>query len=241
MGWRGGRGELRYTGRMLNFAAPPLFDEVVQTRRSVRGFSARPVPAQVIREALELAQRSPSNCNAQPWRVVIATGERCERLRARLLEAFDAGEAVDEHPTPRFEAEYRHRQVACAAELYGKMGVAREDKPGRRSAERRNFELFDAPQVAIVTMDARFGVGVGVDVGCWVQTFLLSLWARGVGACAQASLRAYGELVRKEVGLDQGQRVLCSISFGYEDESMPANQARMSRVPVDECVRWLDA
>jgi nitroreductase len=215
------------------------FEAVVRARRSTRGFTSRPVPESVVRAALELAQQSPSNCNAQPWRVVIATGERCRRLRARLLAAFDGNRPVDEVTTPRFEAEYRTRQVACAVELYGKMGVARGDRAARTRAERRNFELFDAPAVAIVCMKREFGVGVALDVGCWLQSFLLALTAFDVQSCPQASLRAYGTLVGEELGIDPSLQVLCGVSFGYGDESVAANAARMGRSPVDECVTLL--
>lgn len=217
------------------------FDVVVRTRRSTRGFTSRPVPESVVRAALELAQQSPSNCNAQPWRVFVATGERCSRLRTRLLEAFDANRPRDEVTTPRFDAEHRARQIACAVELYGKMGVARGDRSARTRGERRNFELFDAPAVAIVCMRHEFGVGVAIDVGCWLQTFLLALTAFGVQSCPQASLRAYGTLVKEELGIDPSLQVLCGVSFGYADESVAANAARMGRSSVDECVTLLGA
>ena len=51
------------------------FDEAVRARRSVRGYRPDPVPESVLRECLELAQLTPSNCNVQPWRVYIASGE----------------------------------------------------------------------------------------------------------------------------------------------------------------------
>lgn len=216
------------------------FDTVVRTRRSVRGFSRREVPLELVREALELAQHSPSNCNAQPWRVFIASGARREALRERLLEAYDGGTPAEDSPTPRFEAELRKRQIACAVELYGKMGVARDDRPGRRDAERRNYALFDAPHVAIVCMDAQFGVGVALDVGCWLQSFLLALWSRGVAACPQAALRAYGETIKAELGIPSELRVLCGVSFGFEDASVPANQARMGRAAWQECITLVE-
>lgn len=216
------------------------FDTVTRTRHSVRGFSKREVPRATIDEALSLAQCSPSNCNAQPWHVTVVRGPRCDRLRQRLVAAFDAGTEVDENATPAFTGELRSRQIACAVELYGKMGVARGDREGRRDAERRNFELFGAPQVAIVCMNEEFSVGVALDVGCWLQTFLLALWSRGVAACPQAALRCYGTLIKDELGIAPGLRVLCGVSFGYEDETVPANAARMPRTPIAEAVTFLD-
>jgi len=55
-------------------------DETIRERRSVQGFlSDRPVPRHVICEALELAQRAPSNCNVQP-------GERSSRRELAVID-----------------------------------------------------------------------------------------------------------------------------------------------------------
>lgn len=49
------------------------FEQLVQMRRSVRNFSPRPVPDDVISQAVRMAQQSPSDCNRQPWRVHVYT------------------------------------------------------------------------------------------------------------------------------------------------------------------------
>jgi nitroreductase len=61
-------------------------DQTIRERRSVRGFLPNPVPREVLEEVLGLAQHAPSNCNVQPWRVYIASGNTLERLRAALLQ-----------------------------------------------------------------------------------------------------------------------------------------------------------
>ena len=220
----------------------PDFDAIVRERRCVRGFDAeRPVPREVIREVFQLAQHAPSNCNVQPWRVVIASGATRDRLKERLCAAFDSGDMGDpEDPIDTFPDDYRRLQVACAVEMYGKMGVARGDWQGRMAALRRNFELFDAPHVAVVGMDKRFGVGVAVDVGIYVQTVLLSLWSRGIGSCPQAALRQYPDIVRETLGIPESTRLLCGIAFGYEDPDVPANGTRQPREPLENNVQFLD-
>ncbi len=61
-------------------------DVAIHARRSVRGFDPdRRVPEATLREALELAQRAPSNCNVQPWRVWVAQGRPLESLRQGLV------------------------------------------------------------------------------------------------------------------------------------------------------------
>lgn len=209
------------------------FDEAVRLRRSVRGFKPTPVSEDVIDACLSLAQLSPSNCNVQPWRVYLASGEARDRVRNGMLSAFTEGRYEEmEHPIDAFAGEYRKRQVACAVEMYGKMGIERDDKQGRVDAHARNFALFDAPHVAIVCMDRSFGIGVALDVGMWVQTFMLALTSRGVSSCPQAALRAYSGLLQAELGIPDNELVLCGVSFGYEDESVPVNACRQPRDPI---------
>ena len=67
------------------------FRDVVRARRSVRGFHPNAVPVQILREVLADAQRTPSNCNTQPWNVHIVSGRTREQLSTALLNAEAAG------------------------------------------------------------------------------------------------------------------------------------------------------
>src|SRR3546814_15345192 len=60
----------------------------------------------------------------------------------------------------------------------------------------RNFVLFDAPHVAIVTSRRELGVYGAVDCGAYVGTFLLAAQAHGVAAIPQAALAARSPTVR---------------------------------------------
>jgi hypothetical protein len=213
------------------------FDEVLSGRRSIRAFDpSRSVPISVLREVLELAQQAPSNCNAQPWRVFVAAGEHCERLRNRLYAAASNGAPVEEETTPAFVGGYRKLQIACAVELYRQIGVAREDISGRQRAAWRNFQFFDAPHVAVICMHRDFGLNVALDVGAYLQSFLLALQARGIGSCAQASLRSYANLIKSELGIPDELRVLCGVSFGYPVPDAPANRVHQARAPLSDNV-----
>lgn len=46
-----------------------VFDSLMKTRRSVRHYTDRVIPEDLITRCVELAQLSPSACNRQPWRV----------------------------------------------------------------------------------------------------------------------------------------------------------------------------
>jgi nitroreductase len=212
-------------------------DQIIAARRSVRGYRPEPVSDDILHEVLTLAQRAPSNCNVQPWRVYIASGPVLQSLRAALVAAATAGHAeAMSSSIDTFFGPYREKQVACAVELYGRMGIAREDRVGRQKAMLRNFEFFDAPHVAYVCMAKSFGIGVALDVGMYVQTLMLAMQSRGIGSCAQAALRAFPEVAAAHLGIPEDEQVLCGISFGYEDPAVPANQTRQPRDPVESNV-----
>jgi nitroreductase len=212
-------------------------DQTIRERRSVRGFLPKPVPRDVLEEVLALAQRAPSNCNVQPWRVYIASGNTLKKLRAALVQEVTTGASpVMVAPIDEFLGVYREKQVACAVELYGKMGIERDDRVGRMNASLRNFQFFDAPHVAYICMAKSFGIGVALDVGMYVQTLMLAMQSRGISSCAQASLRAYPELVGEHLGIPDDEQILCGLSFGYEDPTVPANQTRQPRDPISSNV-----
>jgi nitroreductase len=224
-------------------AAVNALAQIVRARRSVRGFRKEQVPAATLREVFELAQCAPSNCNVQPWRAYVASGAACERIRAALLSRIDA-RIPPSYDFPgsvnAFHGEYRDHQVQCAVALYSEMGIARDDQAGRVRAVRRNFELFDAPHVVFVGMHKQFAIHVALDVGIYLQTLMLAMTAHGIACCPQGALRSYPDVVRAEFDVPDDIGLLCGISFGYEDASVPANRTRVGRAPLDANVRFRD-
>lgn len=222
-------------------AVMATFEEVVLARRSVRAFDPRrSVPDAMVRQVLSLAQRAPSNCNAQPWQVYVVRGARCESLREALSKAAQSGQPPEENATPPFDGECRARQVACAVELYRALGISRHDTAARHAATLRNFELFDAPHVALLYMDRKFGVGVALDIGAYLQTLLLAFEAHGIGTCAQASLRVYAGIIRTQLQVPEHLQLLCGVSFGYPVEGAPVNDVRQARSSIDDCVHFVE-
>lgn len=216
-------------------------DTALSLRRSVRAFLPREVPRETLASIFQRAQQTPSWCNIQPWRVWLASGEARARLTAGLLEA--AGSRMPEPDVP-FPGEYpepygTHRKE-CGKALYESMGVTREDREGRQAAWLRNFVAFDAPHVAIVGIDRRFGLYAALDVGCWLQSVLLLAQAEGLATCAQAALATYPDVARRELGVPEGIQILFGIAIGYEDESAAANRCRTTRAGVGENVVFVD-
>ncbi|MDK1020422.1 MAG: nitroreductase [Candidatus Hydrogenedentes bacterium] len=223
-------------------AAQMSLEESILTRRSVRGFLDKPVPQDVLNKVFGIAQHAPSNCNIQPWIVLVASGEARDRIRTRLIEAVTSSvPSVSDFDYPdKFEGEYRRRQVECAVAMYKKMGIARDDIAGRARASLRNFELFDAPHVLFIGMHKDFGATVAIDVGMYVQSLMLAMTAHGISSCAQASMRHYPNIVREEFPGNEDTRILCGMSFGYEDPEVAANATRTTRDDISACVTFIE-
>ncbi len=61
-------------------------DQAINDRHSTRLFLPdRPVPRELVDEALQLAVRAPSNSNIQPWHLALVSGPALQRLVAALM------------------------------------------------------------------------------------------------------------------------------------------------------------
>ena len=213
-------------------------DKVVRERRSTRLFLRdKPVPRELLEDALSLAMRAPSNSNVQPWRVFIASGPRRDRLVEALLE-----EAAVELPvTTGLPETFLPLRRELGALVYGSMGIARYDADARRLAQLRNWEFFRAPVGAAVCMHRDLGLVDALGVGMFLQTFVLALTERGLGSCVQVSIAAYPDILREHLGIPDELTVLCGMSIGYPDPAFPANSLTVPRNPVDTNVVFLDS
>jgi nitroreductase len=200
------------------------------------------VPRPVIARLLAIAQRTASWCNAQPWQVVVTSGAATERFReACHRHAAADAPAQPDFPFPReYRGAYLARRRECGWQLYDSVGVARGDRAASNRQRLENYRLFGAPHVAIVTTDEALGVYGAIDCGAYVANFLLAAESLGVAAIAQAALAAYPDLIRAHFDLGEDRRVVCGISFGWEDAGHPANAYRTSRAALADAVTWVD-
>lgn len=186
---------------------------------------------------LSMAQRSASWCNTQPWHLYVTRGDGTERLRESLTTA-EASSPDFEFPR-KYTGKYQDRRRECAIQLYESMGVARGDRVASSIQTERNFDLFGAPHLAIVTSDRDLGIYGAVDCGLYVQSFLLSAEALGLGAIAQAAIAHKSAAVRAALDLPDDRTIVCGISFGYADPDHPSSRFSTTRAAVDDAVTFV--
>ncbi len=212
---------------------------LLKTRHSCRAFRPDPVPRDRIKAVLTAAQRVPSWCNAQPWQVIVTSGDETERLRTGLLAEVDSAPETPDFPFPEaYVGVYRERRSDCGWQLYGAVGVDRGDRAGATAQMRRNFAFFGAPHAAIVTSPASLGVYGAVDCGGYVAAFTLAAQALGIATIPQAAIAPYAPFLRRHFGLPEDRLVVCAISFGFADADHPANAFRTERATLEAAVEW---
>lgn len=134
------------------------FEQLFHRRHSCRTFLNRPVPDETVARVLEMAKRTASWCNSQPWRVIVTAPAATDRLRKALFEhAKTSAASFDIEPPREYRGVYLPRRRDCGFRLYESLGI----EPGDRAASARqameNFRFFGAPHVAIVTTESALG------------------------------------------------------------------------------------
>lgn len=214
-----------------------VLESLLRERWSCRAFLPDPVPESEIRRLLAIAQRAPSWCNTQPWTVRVTSGEGTERFRAALVQHVveTAGQPAPDLTFPQgYTGVRQERRRAQGWQLYEAVGVQRGDHEASLRQSLKNFELFGAPHVAIITIAAELGSFGAVDGGIYVGAWLLAAQALGIAAIPQAALALQAQFARQHFSIPDDELVMLGISFGYPDLDDPVNHYRTERADIDE-------
>jgi len=223
---------------------PPMnVFEAVDSRIACRAFLDRPVDAATVRELIARAARAASGGNLQSWHVYALTGAPLAELKAKVA-AHIAGRDPrhDDAEYPIYPATlwepYKARREAHGVQLYGALGIARDDADGRLAQYKRNFEFFNAPVALFIAIDRKLGPGQWADLGGYIAA--LAYLARGYGldTCPQESWARMHRIVGAFVGMPPDQMLFCAVAIGYGDHGHPANSFRSPRAPVEEFCKF---
>lgn len=212
-----------------------MLSNLLNRRHSCRSFRDDEVPRHVLDQILEMAQRTPSWGNTQPWRVYMVSGQVRDGL-ARALSADESQPSPDLTFPDAYDGKFRERRRESGWMLYRALGIASGDRAASAAHARRNLEFFGAPHVAVITAPTSLGVYGAVDCGLYVQSLLLAATALGIASCPQAAIAARSQVLHAQLGIPQDESVVCGIALGYEDTSHPANSIRVPRIPLDHSV-----
>ena len=214
------------------------YHEVINGRRSTRGFLDKPVSVEVLKDVIELAARAPSSMNTQPWHFHIVTGEVLDNIRRENTKRnVDGVPPSREIKSPLgYQGKHRERQVEIAIQLFQEMGIERDDAEGRQDWVLRGFRQFDAPVAIIVTFDEELKEDdiSKFDCGAAVNGLVNAGWSKGLGAVINSQGIMQSPVVREYAKIPDNQIIMICVAMGYPDEDFPANKVISKRRPIEE-------
>ncbi|UZW58275.1 nitroreductase (plasmid) [Sphingobium sp. JS3065] len=220
-----------------------LFDSVISTRRSIRGYRPDPVPLTVIREILTLAMRVPSSYNSQPYHFHVLTGDMLDRIRSESVASIVAGspDAREFRAGQPYAGVHRERQIGVAKQLFAAMGIARDDTARRDDWVLRGFRQFDAPVCIIITYDRQLhdNDDAAFDCGAVATMLVHAAWSRGLGSVINSQGIMQSPVVRRHAAIPDDQVIMKSIALGWPDEAFAANAVVSERRTVDEAASFI--
>ena len=187
-------------------------ETAIRSRRSIRRFSDKDVPEQVVVDILDSARWSPSWANTQPWSVFAVTGETLEKIKTAYRE-----------------------MIARTRELMASRATA----TGRSDRGPGNLEFFAAPWLVLFAIDGRLQPEYACfDTGLLVQTFCLAAHERGLGSCIMAMAVGYPEDLHAILPAAEGKRFVVAVALGYPDLEAAINRFDRSRAELSEIVSF---
>lgn len=216
--------------------------ECITKRKSIRAFKPEPVPKALLEEIISIAKRSPSYKNSQPWEMVIVSGEKKQALSDMLLGLLKD----DEKPTAEFvePVSWPDQQQKNINHLYemrsAATGLDLTDPAIIKKSKKANFNFYFAPHAVYFLQDASLSEWSILDIGMFIQNFMLVAAAKGLGTVPQAYATDYAQQVKSFLNIPETKRLIVGMSIGYPDMDAPANQLKTDRVANNEIVTWLE-
>lgn len=219
------------------------FDKVVETRRSIRGFTDKPVSREMVEQIITLANRTPSSMNTQPWHLHVLTGDPLEKVRTGVSDLMLQGKPVtrDFGDYSTYEGEHRKRQIEIAIQLFEAMGIERDDAERRQDWVMRGFRQFDAPVSIVVCFDRTLLENeiAHFDAGAMTYALVLAAWSMGLGSVINGQGIMQSQVVREIANIPEDQVILTCVALGWPDDNFVANSVVSRRRPVSNVAQFV--
>ena len=214
----------------------------VQNRRTIRKFLPKPVPEETIGEIISEALWAPSWGNTQPWEFMVVTGPLMEKFKIENRKALMSGETStpDIQMPEEWPKALKSRYKDVGRTLFNSLSIARDDVEARTNYYGEMFNLFDAPAMLLVLLDKSLLLEYAMlDVGLFMQTFMLLACDRGLGTAALAASVHFPQVARKVLPIPAEKHLAIGAAIGWPDTVAPANLFERRRADLDELITWV--
>ena len=181
--------------------------DAIRSRRSIRRYTERPIPAEVIERLLTAATWAPSAHNRQPWRFATLTAPEAKERLARAMGDRLRADRLADGDDPGAVARDADRSYArlTGVPVVIVVCLTMADMDSYPDTRRKKAEYLMAAQ----------------SVAMAVQNLLLAAHAEGLGACWMCAPLFCADVVREALSLPDDWEAQALITLGY-----PANAGK---------------
>jgi len=192
--------------------------ETILSRRSIREFSRRTVPAELVEFILEAGRRAPSPHDTQPWLfVAVSTKPDREALAVTLRDAYLAHLERSGDSEGAVKAERAYRRTLSSPLLVLLCMDTASLRPQPTRSRRRGENIMGTQAVAAAA-----------------ENMLLAAHALGIGGCWRGAPLFCSGAIRRCLGLPPSVEPQVLLELGYA----VAGPKRKRLKPKDEVVRY---
>jgi nitroreductase len=213
--------------------------EAVNNRRTIRKFLPEPISADLVKKLINNARWAPSWGNTQPCEFVVATGTAVKTLREENRKALMAGiQSTPDFKMPEtWPPHLKLRYIDVGKSVLTSLEIAREDQQGRLDYYGDMFSLFEAPALLVVLIDKNLDPQYALlDVGLFLQTFMLLAHAEGLGTATLAASVHYPDIVRRLLPVPPDKKLVIGVAIGRPDLKAPVNSFKRNRASIEDLI-----
>jgi len=210
--------------------------DAVNSRKSIRSFLDTPVETSLLINLLEIASRSPSGGNLQPWHIYLLNGEKLNDFKGFMNRWKNPEQPQYNIYPPNLKEPYRSSRFELGEAMYELLEISRDDKAARFAHLMENFNFFGAPAALFCFVDETMGPPQWSDLGMFLQTFMLLAQEKGIDTCAQEAWAVKPDSLREFFEVPQELNIFCGMAIGYRDTQARVNDLKSKRRSTDE---WL--
>ncbi len=225
------------------------FFEAVSRRRSVRNYSDRSVPAEVINKAIDAALLAPNSSNMQTWRVSwVRTPEKKKKLIEACLSQGAAKTAQELIVFTTDASKWKMSQEYILKSIIGNPRKDLHDYYGKLIPIIYGYQVLwplkwiavnlvglFRPMVRESALPRHRQETVVKTCALACENFMLAIAAQGFDSCPMEGFDS--KLVRKVLGSPRSERIVMVISVGERTER--GIWGERFRIPREEVVREL--
>lgn len=197
---------------------------IIKNRRSIRKFTDKEVPRQVLEEILNDALWAPSGMNRQNWEIVVVHGEQKEKLVQAIAGAWP-------YAKPGLKAVLPEKVVNVTMQFFKTLG--------------------GAPVVILVYISKTFSdqheslikaerlkaehdrLTAFLSAAALVQNILLLAHSRGLGTCWMTAPKYVEADINELLGIKEDNELVAAIPAGYPAQEPPVPPRKPDKI------RWV--